>query len=272
MKKTLLFVAAALLSSASFAQTVTNVGEEGENNKLSIPSGNKVYQFYKAGDETNALLGINEEDATAYMYVGPNEEALIHFYQWDGSSTVTTIEGMNSHGVLGEGSQFNPGTAGWTGWGVNVDKDTSIDLSGITTDYTFHAGIKRVTEDAALDFYIVDGNETEFHFTKNITIPADGNWYSVDMSMQDIQDQFGLDFSGSKNYTNLNTLCFLWGATGTVQVDNVMFYGPKTSTGISTVANAEAVADNAYYNIAGQRVAKGTKGLLIHQGKKILVK
>lgn len=269
-----------MISTTAFAQTLTNVGSEGEDNTFSLPKDSKVYMFYKAGDETNAKLGIDETDATSYVYLGPAAEDGRPFYLWDGGSSVSTIEGFNSHGVLGEGSRFTAGTVGWSGWGVNVNNDPTanngitgtVDLSGITTDYKFHAAIKVIKKDGDIDLYITDGNKTEFHFTKNLSIPADENWYTIDMSMQDIQDLYGLDFSKDTKYTDLNTLCFVWG-NGTIEVDNVFFYGPKTSTGIESInADASEKADNAYYNLAGQRVNKNTKGILIHKGKKIAVK
>jgi hypothetical protein len=44
------------------------------------------------------------------------------------------------------------------------------------------------------------------------------------------------------------------------------------ATGIEAVKKAETVADGAYYNLAGQRVAQPTKGLYIVNGKKVVIK
>lgn len=46
----------------------------------------------------------------------------------------------------------------------------------------------------------------------------------------------------------------------------------SAATAISSVKAADEEADGAIYNIAGQRVSKDAKGLLIKNGKKILVK
>ena len=43
------------------------------------------------------------------------------------------------------------------------------------------------------------------------------------------------------------------------------------TTGIQTITGAEA-ADGAYYNMQGVRVAQPTKGVFIHNGKKVVVK
>ena len=55
------------------------------------------------------------------------------------------------------------------------------------------------------------------------------------------------------------------------------FYGFKyelsgSSTAINTVKAAEAAADGAAYNLAGQKVNAGYKGLVIKNGKKVIVK
>lgn len=59
---------------------------------------------------------------------------------------------------------------------------------------------------------------------------------------------------------------------GTVKIKSV-YWGKKTSTGISTVkANGATSGNDVYYNLSGQRVAKPSKGLFIHNGKKVILK
>lgn len=55
-----------------------------------------------------------------------------------------------------------------------------------------------------------------------------------------------------------------------VNADKVKIEGIET--GIEEVANNNTIDTNAYYNLQGMRVAKGTKGLLIHSGKKCINK
>ena len=45
-----------------------------------------------------------------------------------------------------------------------------------------------------------------------------------------------------------------------------------TPTGIKTIQATDAKTDNAYYNLSGQRVSADFKGIVIHNGKKILKK
>ena len=55
-----------------------------------------------------------------------------------------------------------------------------------------------------------------------------------------------------------------------VNADKVKIEGIET--GIEEVGNNNTIDTNAYYNLQGMRVAKGTKGLLIHSGKKFINK
>lgn len=55
-----------------------------------------------------------------------------------------------------------------------------------------------------------------------------------------------------------------------VNADKVKIEGIET--GIEEVPNNNTIDTNAYYNLQGMRVAKGTKGLLIHSGKKCINK
>lgn len=55
-----------------------------------------------------------------------------------------------------------------------------------------------------------------------------------------------------------------------VNADKVKIEGIET--GIEEVTNNNTIDTNVYYNLQGMRVAKGTKGLLIHSGKKCINK
>ena len=43
-----------------------------------------------------------------------------------------------------------------------------------------------------------------------------------------------------------------------------------TTTGINTIQVSDAKTDDGYYNLAGQRVSAGFKGIVIHNGKKVV--
>ena len=56
-------------------------------------------------------------------------------------------------------------------------------------------------------------------------------------------------------------------------VTSLAIVGPdNTPTGIESVNNSEQPADNVYYNLNGQRIDKPSKGLYIHNGKKVIIK
>ena len=45
-----------------------------------------------------------------------------------------------------------------------------------------------------------------------------------------------------------------------------------TTTGIESVENTESDDNAPYYNLSGVRVSKPTKGVYIHNGKKVIIK
>jgi hypothetical protein len=153
-------------------------------------------------------------------------------------------------------------------------------LSGITTDYKLHLSVKSTarTSGTVFDIYFVDGDKHDGHIqlgTKSGcagNISADGNWYNIDLSMEYLADQYGFDLSSATSYADKNLFCLSWGATGNnLYIDTAFFYGPQpTTSGIVNVETGNQKADTSLYNLAGQRVEKGTKGLLIQNGKKYL--
>lgn len=73
------------------------------------------------------------------------------------------------------------------------------------------------------------------------------------------------------NSANTEVIVLLLAKNGIiVNADKVKIEGIET--GIEEVANNNTIDTNAYYNLQGMRVAKGTKGLLIHSGKKFINK
>lgn len=53
---------------------------------------------------------------------------------------------------------------------------------------------------------------------------------------------------------------------------SVIIYEVDNTTGISSIKSEPAVDNDAYYNLSGQRVPKPSKGLYIHNGKKVIIK
>ena len=177
----------------------------------------------------------------------------------------------------------------WSGLGYNIAAANPIDLSGITSDYTFHIALNS-TSSESFDFYLTDGNGKEAHlvfgksaFGDNEPVAdfeRDGEWYNIDVPMEYLEDNFGFSFNGASSYADKNILCLLGGGTAgtTINYDAVFFYGPKTSTGVAGVKD-NTTAEKAYYTLSGSKVsadfAKANKGVyVVKQGdesKKIVV-
>ena len=126
----------------------------------------------------------------------------------------------------------------------------------------------------------------------------DGKWYYIDIPVKDLVDEDG-DFGFSYDWSSKITNPFLFsfdspttskmskvlepGATvytytitklnSAVSIDGVYFYKKDSaSTGIKTVSTARGKADGAWYNLQGMRVEKPSKGVFIHNGRKVVVK
>lgn len=59
---------------------------------------------------------------------------------------------------------------------------------------------------------------------------------------------------------------------GTYEVTGSSIHSKQNGTGINTVKTAASEADGAIYNLAGQRLEKAQKGIVIRNGKKVIVK
>lgn len=129
-----------------------------------------------------------------------------------------------------------------------------------------------------------DGTKSDKEETKKILDEATGD--SIDYTFTSIQSAEGYthlvipsskvaDVAGmSYDFT---VEVYYWGVANNKQfaIRNVVVEGSSTEpdpTGISNVSVSKAAVDAPAYNIAGQRVAKNAKGLIICNGKKYLNK
>lgn len=299
MKKTLLLIAAALISVASFGQTVTKVSSDGSNNTFKLPSNSHVYAIFKFNDGMKKAIGI---DDTQYTYIGEDAEQGRNLWNWQ--STAKTPGGPQSAAPnkdsFGQVAQFYnmAGATGWSGWGLNIDKSHPIDLSQMfdpnaadAEKWGFHFAIKQTKRSANSTPTVTitdgDGHTAEFKFgTGNgeLNVPADGNWYSVDINCFDLLDLYGVDFStpANKTYSDKNLFTFSWGASpDDFCVDYAaFFYGPgNQSTGIETINDnhnpkSSGINSNNVYTLSGQRVSENdlAPGIYIKNGKKFIKK
>ena len=85
-------------------------------------------------------------------------------------------------------------------------------------------------------------------------------------------DEYGVADGAERTDDYVHLHCFknAWGGEFPTSVSAAYLWKAGDSTGIKEVK--EGKKDNAYYNLAGQRIVNPTKGLFIQNGKKVLVK
>jgi hypothetical protein len=88
----------------------------------------------------------------------------------------------------------------------------------------------------------------------------------------------GVDSEGVKtgderidDYVHLHALKNAWAGEVHTTVSGLFVWKASGTSGIKTIKN-EVAGDGAYYNLQGQRVDNPTKGLFIHNGKKVILK
>lgn len=287
MKKNLLLAAFAFFGMATLANAQSEVkvtpsmADDGETPVFKFNAGNDYYVIY-LGDETKATYASMVPESQ-YKYIGVDDGAGRHLYVWEDTFTFpATNPDLNSFGIPGE--YMNPivGSKGWSGLGYNIKKGKGFDMSGVTDQYTFHFAVKSKNTDP-FTFTIIDkngGHEAKIVLGKEANgdgvapvadFPRDGEWYNVDVPLSYLADTFEFDFSGVTDYSDVNSLAILAGGNAGTSLcyDAVMYYGPHTATGINNVNNGVKVSKaGETYNLAGQKVSKSFKGLVIKDGKK----
>ena len=116
-------------------------------------------------------------------------------------------------------------------------------------------------------FYVVKASDKECLPTTALTCTTDGDEGTV-LTLDD-------SFKASEKLTG--TVEFDVAADESYYVfctgSKIGFFGyiftPGTESGINTI-NAEAAADAPAYNLAGQKVGKNYKGIIVKNGKKVL--
>ena len=118
------------------------------------------------------------------------------------------------------------------------------------------------TEAAAADF---SGNELIATSVKaNATVPTEGTYYALKAGVAEFAViNGGVELSANKAYIKA--------PENSDAKPMRMVIGGQT-TGINEVDAADGAADGAYYTLQGVKVENPTKGLYIHNGKKVIIK
>lgn len=89
--------------------------------------------------------------------------------------------------------------------------------------------------------------------------------HTNDLKLYPNANEFEFGLAGGKTYTFQK-----YSGTGNILISSIEIT-PVETTGISTIA-AENTSNSAIYNLAGQKVANNYKGLVIKNGKKVVMK
>lgn len=224
--------------------------------------------------------------------------------------TLVNVERPDAKNSYGDSEMLSitPQWAWGTGYFGKVDK--AYDLSMIDDSYYIHLGICDFgSAPSKYQFKIGDTDTKLNHFDLEVginkgegsgdfvgvgNITNDGNWYYIDIPIKDLIDEngdFGFTYDWSKPIANSFVLSFDKPTTSkmtksgpepgktvysynitklgsAVSIDGVFFY-KKTSTSIKDIKTQKS-CDDSYYTLQGVKVAQPTKGVYIHNGKKII--
>ena len=136
----------------------------------------------------------------------------------------------------------------------NVPAGTGVVLKAAEGDYYVPVAASSTTDKGDLEASTTDTDVEDFD-----------SWTFYILAMNGDEAQFR---KASRGYISAGK-AYLKVASGGAPALDIVF---GDATGIEAVKKAETVADGAYYNLAGQRVAQPTKGLYIVNGKKVVIK
>lgn len=184
----------------------------------------------------DATRGKNLDDSQV-VDCGPNGGSR-NLYPWENTCVSNNPTTENSFGEPGAYMSWTETAAGWFGLGYNVaGSNTPLNLSAIDKDYKLHFSV-RTTYKGSILFTTTDakGNSgnivlgpDEYHGHAPIAdFERDGKWHSIDIPVNLLNLNDGLNFASSSNYTGNIFSILMGGSEGvTIDYDAVFFHGPK---------------------------------------------
>jgi len=168
-------------------------------------------------------------------------------YVWNSTYTSPTSAGPNWNGVIGEYLSFEVTSVGWSGLGFASPAGSPKDMSGITSEFTFHIACK--TTNAATHMFGFDGGNgigakvaigaTPFVDNGVATeaytdFARDGQWHMVEIPMSVLFEK-GLRYP--EPFTGNVFFLLSGGVTGTnISMDAIYFY-KKVGTGVKNATS-----------------------------------
>ena len=164
--------------------------------------------------------------------------------------------------------------AGTIHWGESIAKHQQFSSGDKTVSQNLTDGYHIFTcewDDDYLKFYI--DNDATPYFTATIKKGFSRSAYFHKPYFLIFNLAVGGDFTGITHPDDITALP-QDGSEAKMLIDYVRIYQKKgrhnVSTGIREVRQKTSANNDAWYNITGQRVTSDSRGLLIHQGKKII--
>lgn len=280
MKKTTLVAMSALFALAANAEDFTC---DPSNELLFDKNVSTVYSIVLADPAQDHF----KANGAAVEYIGPDADNGRNFWWWAGW---TGGDDSNPRVDFEEGGYISlevTGTAGWSGGGLNVAKDKTLDISKINDETHFHlAYMTPGTAPASIALILLDGENDcgskpakmalGDAFNDNGAIfPAVGpkatnEWQGVDITVAQIKKIWPTFAPASLNAWCGNLFSILSGnVAGTSFAFDAMYFYNLGTNGINNIANdtvdfnvtantVNALGGNGIelYNLAGQLVKK----------------
>jgi len=187
-------------------------------------------------------------------------------YQIDGKEAYIQMSNTNITFLVAAGDEVNVKVICSKNACKNIDADDAAEdkqVDGCTPDRSCYVNVsgtnycaKDAEGKAVCDQKLYPGIANVIEFTLK---------GGKDVTSQDDEGNSTTTFDAKDTYYTFQK----YSGTGNILISSIEFT-PVNATGISTINAAEKVSNGAIYNLAGQKVGKDFKGLVIKNGKKMI--
>jgi hypothetical protein len=187
-------------------------------------------------------------------------------YQIDGKEAYIQMSNTNITFLVAAGDEVNVKVICSKNACKNIDADDAAEdkqVDGCTPDRSCYVNVsgtnycaKDAEGKAVCDQKLYPGIANVIEFTLK---------GGKDVTSQDDEGNSTTTFDAKDTYYTFQK----YSGTGNILISSIEFT-PVNATGISTINAAEKVSNGAIYNLAGQKVSKDFKGLVIKNGKKMI--
>lgn len=259
--------------------TITNVKAYGSSNSsstITISSGESDLELAARGDKNSPVtmspLTLSKNDGGLYYFSlnGDASQAILVFdVTYDQAENVdVTISDAGYATLYYDKKLAIP--AGVTAYAATVKDAETITLTEIENVIPANTGVILKADAGKYNFAVtnadapaVDNNILVGTTTATTKAALGGTVYTL--------GQDGEGVVGLRSFTGTDIRAYSAYATSIAASARGFFTFETETTGVKAIEKTQS-ANNAYYNLAGQRVAQPQKGLYIVNGKKIIIK